>query len=61
MSEWQPIDTAPAETEILMRADIDGREIMGRGRVSKREYDKPLSYEWHFAGIAPTHWKRIES
>jgi hypothetical protein len=60
MSEWQLIEAAPVETEILMRAEVDGREVMGRGSISSRERDKPLVYQWHFTSVPPTHWKQIK-
>ena len=61
MSKWQPIDTAPLHTKILMcigEETEDGfrEHAVGTGEVSSKQ---PLLYEWEKGGV-PTHWKHIE-
>jgi hypothetical protein len=53
----QPIETAPAETTILMcRIEAGQLKQVGMGRISKPQDGKPIAYQWIFT-IAPTHWK----
>jgi hypothetical protein len=58
---WQPIDTAPPETSILL-GRVEGGQLkyIALGRISKLQYGKPIEYQWHYT-VAPTHWKSISS
>ena len=56
---WQPIEIAPPETTILMRAIRGDQEFFGRGRISKPQHGKRIEYQWHYTQVAPTHWKPL--
>jgi hypothetical protein len=57
MDRWQPIDTAPTETTILLGLKEDEElERCGLGHISRAQCGKLIEYQWKFTD-APTHWK----
>jgi hypothetical protein len=59
--DWRPIDTAPPETAILLRAIKAGTEFIGKGDIAKPRDGKPLECHWHYTHLVPTHWKPINA
>jgi hypothetical protein len=59
MDRWQPIDTAPTETTILLGLKEGGElKRCGLGSISRPPNGKPIEYQWKFID-APTHWKPV--
>jgi hypothetical protein len=56
MTEWQPIDTAPRDTQILLFVPPSGVYI-GEGWTDHTRDEKPAYfYDLEVGEIQPTHW-----
>lgn len=56
---WQPIETAPEDTDVIVAVNIRGRQVVGEAKQTPE-------HGWYWAGqdhsdyfavqIVPTHW-----